>query len=557
MNHPRSLAVFLCLACFWGVSSFGQTVAPIGDPAREMKRTAHQLHISVERLRNAREVLNEATVLARHSSDSQTFSQLAQDWVRINRVGAPAALEDLYGWLRTTARDAQDGQTYQRCLSAAQSMLRMLATEDSDKAVSLWRLWPDPPTALGPELAKMREQVAAQFEKQLAGGTSGPGTQIDLTSLREQVAKGDYNSAGILAMQLNQYGNHTEALKAVDQALASFQQGSQDPRVISSYFGFVRQLSGVDSDRYLQGLNALMPSLNNQAIPGTGGTLAIGNQTLQLTAAEAAVVDLCRSLNGRPDLAMKTLGTVPGLKAKLDGIGGIDAFVSTYGPTSYSSKSQVSFSYSIDGVRKTVFNSSNGSSSTSTLPINATAPPPVSPFQSSTLLYQSLRGKLAKDPAFVKQKLAEAASTPDQIDVLINLVNYASFNDGDLAALALDMASGMVMRVEPLSKRASVIENLIQAYQRSEGEVDAGLMQVAMSVVQQLREEQSNTPIPPPGARGPVSSRGTMADQLETAIIAELALDNFDGAMKYLRLMSDEQRLQALLHIIQTLLQPF
>jgi hypothetical protein len=561
MRSFRGIAVCFCLACFLAAGLSAQTVAPVSVPTKELKRTAHQLRINVDHLKNARAALKEATDLARHSSDSSAFSQLSSDWVRIDKARAPAALEDLYGWLRTTARDAPDALTYQRCMSAAQSMLRQLATLDSDKAVSLWRMWPDPPAALGESMISLREQVG-QFEKQLSAAGSGrgigagPGAGMDSTAANQQAAMGNYSIAASLAAQLNQSGDRQEALKVVDQAMATFRQGSQDPRALSSYLSFVQRLANVDPDRYLQGLSALVPSLSNPGGPNTGGTLTVGNQTLQLTAVEAAVIDLCRNLNGRPDLAMKTLDMIPGLKSKLNGIGGIDNIVGPPGSMN-PSRSLVSMSYSIDGVMKNTYSTTmNGSSSGSSL-INAPTTNPAAAYEAGNLLYQSVRGKLAKDPAFVKQKLADAAKTPDQIDVLINLANRVNYEDADLASLALELASQMEMQVEPLSKRASVMQQLIQAYQRCDGEVDAGLLQEGLNLVQQLRDEQNSAAAPMPTARGPVSGRGTMADQLEMAFVAELALDNFDGALKYLRLMPDDLKLQALLQIVQTLIQPF
>jgi hypothetical protein len=535
--------------------SSAQTVAPVSDQAKELKRSAHQLRISVDRLKEARAALKEATNLARHSTDSSTFSQLSQDWVRIDRASAAAALEDLYGWLRTTARDAPDTPTYQRCMSGAESMLRQIATLDSDKAVGLWRMWPDPPAALGESMPNLREEVS-RFEKQLAAEGSGSGMAPDLTTLKEQAAKGNYTAAGSLAGQLSRSGDRAEALKVVDQAVANFMQGSQDPRAISSYLNFVRQLPNIDPDRYLQALNALVPPLSSQAGPNTGGTVTVRNQTLQLTAAEAEAIELCRNLNGRPDLAMKTLDTVPGLKSKLNGIGGIDGIIGPPGPMN-TSKSPVSLSYSIDGVNKTTFSSTSNGSYQTTTPINVTPTNPGAARESGTLLYQSLHGKLAKDPAFVKQKLADAARSPDQIDILINLANSASYSDPDLASLALEFASRLVMQVEPLSKRANVIQQLMQAYQQCDGEVDAALLEEGLVLVQQLRDEQNSAAAPMPPPQGPGPGRGTMADQLEMTIIAWRALDNFDGALKYLRPMSDDLRLQALLRIVQTLLQPF
>ncbi len=556
MFNVRNLVICICLASFLTVGLYGQTVAPVADPTRELKRTAHQLRITVDRLKNARQALSEATELARHSSDLQSFSSISQNWVRINKTKAADALEDLYGWLKTTARDAQDIPTYQRCRSSAQMLLRSIATLDSDRAVSLWRTWPDPPAALGPAVANLREQSAAEFEQQLAAGVSGPGMGMNLAAMSQQAAKGDYNAAGMMVMQLNQSGNHAEALRVADQTIASFRQGTPDPRSISGYLGFVRNLPDVDPERYMNALSSLMPSLNNPSIQGAGGTLTVGNQTVQLTAADGAVIELCRALNGRPDLAMRTLGVVPGLKAKLDGVGGIDTIVGPSGPNS-ASRPQISMSYSIDGQRKTTFSAIGGGTSTFTGPMNMPAPPG-STMQSAGLLFQTLRGKLAKDPALVQQKLGELARNPDQIDSLINLANYASSIDPDLASLALDYASRLIMQVEPLTKRATTMQSLIQGYQRCNGEADGNLLQQAMVVVQQLRDEESSRPAVMPSARGPVGvTRYSPADQLEAAVIGELALDNFNGAMKYIRLMPDDQKVQALLRVVQTLIQPY
>jgi hypothetical protein len=557
MRLFREIPVGLYLACFLAAASSAQTVAPVRDQTNEVKRTAHQLRISVDHLKNARAALKEATTLVRHSTDPYAFLRLAQYWVRIDKARAPAALVDLYGWLRTAARNAPDGPTYQRCMSEAQSTLWRLALLNSDKAVSLWRMWPDPPAALGESMANQRERVG-QFERQLAaadsgsGAGAGSGIMMDSTAANQQAAKGDYRFVSSLAGQLSRYGDRAEALKVMDQATATFRQGSQDPGALSSYFYFVRQLWNIDQDRYLQALNALVPALSHQTGPNIGGTLTMGSQTLQLTAAEAAVIELCRSLHGRPDLMMKTLDTVPGLQSKLDGIGGIDNILGLSAPMN-PSQGPLSMSYSIDGINKMTYSSTVGGVSTGiTGPAN-----PLAAMESGMLLYKSLHGKLAKDPASVKQKLADAAKTPDQIQILINLANYATNGDADLASLALDFASRMIMQVEPPSERASVMQELIQAYQQCDNEVDAALLQEGLVIVRQLRDEQKRVAAPMRPAPTPVPDRSTMADPLERTIVAEQALDNFNGAIKYLRQMPDDQKLQALLQIVQTLIQPF
>ncbi|MGA2261950.1 MAG: hypothetical protein ABSH28_10990 [Acidobacteriota bacterium] len=564
MSCPR---IFVLLSCFAGLSApsmFGQTVVAIGTQAKELKRAAHQLRISVDHLKNARDALNQATDLAKRSSDSTVISQLAQDWTRLDKSKAPAALEDLYSWLSTAARDAADAQSYQRSTSAAQALLRSLVSMDSDRAVSLWQLWPDPPSSLGEDLRKRQNEAGALFAKQLAATASGSGMRLgmgvgpDLTMLQDAAARGDYGSAARLATQLNQTGDKAEALKLVDQAIADFKQREPDQRALTTYHSFVTQLPSIDPDRYLMALNSLLPALDRQGKPDTGGTVTVGDQTMQVTAAEALVIDMCRRLNGRPDLAMKTLNTIPGLKGKLDRLGGIDSIAAG---TMGGSQAPVSLNYSIDGTTRTTYNNTGSGISQSTGPaINGVARP-IPPMD----LYQSVHGKLAKDPALVRQKLAEASKTPDQIDGLINLANRAgSSMEADLADLALEAASRLVMQVEPLQRRAGVLQNLISAYQRIDGEVDADLLQKGLSIVAQLRSEEQNkgtANVTPNGTGFRVMSANMsssrVADRLETALVAELALDNFDSAMSYLRLMPDEMKLQALLQIVQSLTQGY
>jgi hypothetical protein len=554
MSYSRSAIILFCCAALLVPSLSGQTVVAIGNQSKELKRTAHQLRISAEHLRNAREALQQATDLARRNPDSLALSQLAQNWIRLDKNKAPAALEDLYSWLGTAARDAADAMSYQRFTSSAQMLLRSYASLDSERAAGLWQQWPDPPASLGEALKKNQTESAALFAKQLAGQGTGPGVSMgmNVSTLREAAARGNYSSTAQLATQMAQTGDKAEALKLVDQAILDFRQREPDQRTLSSYRSFVVQLPYVDPDRYLLALSALLPALDKQGTPNTGGTVSIGDQTIQVTASEAVVIDMCRSLTGRPDLAMKTLNSMPGLKSKLDRIGGIDSISAIPGR---GSQLPVSLNYSIDGLTRTTYNSTGSGSSGGTGPISS--PGGAGPLAGMDL-YQSLRGKLAKDPAFVRQKLAEASKTPDQVDALVMLANRAGAQEPDLASMALDAATKLLVQVEPLQKRASVLQNMMRAYQSCDGEVDADLLQKGLALVQQLREEEKNNPPANQMPRGAVNIRmSSMADQLEMTIVAELALENFDGAMRYLRLMPDEMRLQALLRIVQSLVQSY
>ena len=62
---------------------------------------------------------------------------------------------------------------------------------------------------------------------------------------------------------------------------------------------------------------------------------------------------------------------------------------------------------------------------------------------------------------------------------------------------------------------------------------------------------------PRPGIPSVARAGSSPVDQLEMMLIAELALDNFSGAMRYVRLLPDEFRLAALLRIVQSLSQSY
>jgi hypothetical protein len=47
------------------------------------------------------------------------------------------------------------------------------------------------------------------------------------------------------------------------------------------------------------------------------------------------------------------------------------------------------------------------------------------------------------------------------------------------------------------------------------------------------------------------------ADRLEASLIADLALENFEGTMRYVRSMPEEQRLLTLVQIVQNLSQSY
>jgi hypothetical protein len=282
----------------------------------------------------------------------------------------------------------------------------------------------------------------------------------------------------------------------------------------------------VDSSRATTAVGGLVSALMNQnSSDSCGATLTTGETSTDLTCTEYKILNLVRGSGIRPEFMMNTLGSVPGLKSKLDTIGGIDALYGSNG---------VSINY--NGMT----NSSSGIIRTSgggaaVVPVNATQ------------LFQELKGK---DPAYIKTKLKGV-----DIDTLINLARTSANQDPDLASQVLEVARQLLSQVEPLQKRASNLQSLVQAYRQVDGEVDQKLLKDGFILADQLKQEYAEkTEILV--NHNTVNAAVTPASQLEAFLISELSRDSFDTAIRYVRSMeNDTSKLSCLARIVQALSQ--
>ena len=138
---------------------------------------------------------------------------------------------------------------------------------------------------------------------------------------------------------------------------------------------------------------------------------------------------------------------------------------------------------------------------------------------------------------------------------MVSLANLASYEDPELASLALEIAQELLPQVESLQKRSTILQNLVRAYRQVDGEVDTGLLRDGFVLADQLREEgETAGGMNPPGRK---SGLAAMADQLEILLISELSKDSFDKAVDYVRSLGDDTlKLTCLIRIAQALSQP-
>ncbi len=117
MGVNRFISTFVCLVL---VSPTAPAQEGRGRSDKELKRAAHRLHIDVEKLKNARQVLREATELARRLEPLpvQYLPQLSQLWIELDRSQAADTVESIVSDLRTAAQSAKKPESYQQATSA-------------------------------------------------------------------------------------------------------------------------------------------------------------------------------------------------------------------------------------------------------------------------------------------------------------------------------------------------------------------------------------------------------------------------------------------------------
>jgi hypothetical protein len=230
-----------------------------------------------------------------------------------------------------------------------------------------------------------------------------------------------------------------------------------------------------------------------------------------------------RGLSGRPEIMLKALGMVPALKTKLDSVGGVD------------------------NVLNPVMMTKPGAPTASAPPAEGS---PADPRVVADQLYQQLRGKCDQDPSLVRSKLAEVARDPEHAEVLVALADKASYEDPELTSVALQAASPLVLRVEPLQRQSGLLRNVVRLSRQTDGEVEPKLLREGFIVAAQLRDEEKGNNSAPVQR----TKMDSMADQLEMMLVSQLAIDDFPTAIRFVRSMPDDVvKYYTLMSVLQSL----
>ena len=471
------------------------------QPSKELKRTAHRMHISAEQLNNAREALQDATDLAKKIEPYPVdqLSIISQTWFQLNHSKAKGVVESFIGDLHSRAADCVDLPCYQQALSTALMLVQSNPEIGYQEAAQALQGWPDPKDSFSDSATAFRDNMQAQVKRQalFRMANSDPEQALALlTQSGDSVT--DAPVAGTVAQALLNSGKRDSALKLIDQTISGFDPSTADRNTTMEYKNFVQLAINIDPVRASTAVTRLLTALTAQDSPAScNSTLNSSNTPINLTCTESTVLDILRCTR-MPGAAQKILDLVPSLKSKLNNIGGID--------TLYSNPSAMG------------------------------ATDPASQAMNASNLLHDLRGKTESDPMLVMKKFDNA-----NIESLINLAMSAGYQDPDLGSLALEKARQSLSEIQSIEKRASSMQNLVRAARQVDGEVDPDLLEDGFILADQLRQESKN------GA----------ADQLGAFLVSELSKDSFGQAMGYVRSMEDGRfKLLCLIQIVQAVRQP-
>ena len=541
-----TIAVLVVVSTLWA------QVAVVAPGSRELKRAAHRLRVTPERLQNMRLALREATDLARRidPAGSALIGTIAQSWVQINRPEAKPNLEELYRTLRTAAGNAEDARGYQSATQGAQSLASAYAEIDFDRAQELIRTWPAPPSRAGEAGEAARREMESQFRQQ-ALNTLAMRDPERAAALLAEGGDESWAARGRIAQHLAATGGKEQASKILDQTLRDLAASTLDIKKSHEYGQLMMHTAAIDPAKAAEAFASLArgaAGMNQEA----GSRLTVGERSIDLTAGETVLLNAVQASGGRFDLASKFVAQAPDLKAKLDRIGGVDTVLSSGQRVSLTGAGMGSRSWGGGGMP----------------PGGPAGPNTYSSSHPSNQLYNEVRAAARRDPAAGRQKIVEIAQDSASAEALIQFAQRVNWEDPDLAVVALDAARALLPKIEPKSRRSANLQMLVRAYRMVDGEVDPGLLKEGFILASDLREEQqgqaagfgigvSGGPFPQ-GGMVPYAISAGPADHLEAMLVAEYARDNFAGALTYVRSLQDAKlKLLALSQMIQSLRTPF
>ncbi len=473
-------------------------VEVVGLDGRDLERSAHHLGTTVEQVRQTRELLEKATDLALQSdlnSSWPSLTPLAWLWRRAHPRKAVATTDKLLDHLKSTARKTSDPEAYRWCGAEAHALIQAMY-ESPTRLEEFLEDWPrrsDFGEEVDDGLSALSEQL--RNERVLLTADQDPAAAAELL-------RSDGDSSGFVyadvARSLERRGQSDAARRLVLERLAWLQNAPDSPENTQQLFELLHSLAIGPSDLLISALEVF--NSREWTLPGAYAAvnLVLENNrgSVQLDPRETALYVLLRSLSESPEAALRALETQPGLKAKLQKLGGLD-----------------------QAMRADIIT-----------PDETGQPRHISqdPRQYRQFRYQW--GEADTHPSEVRRRLA--AILPSGLDwTLFSPVQSHCVSDPAFSRIGLDLLTERFRQSQDLAFRLKWLPPLLQAHYQCEGKVDRPLIEEGFRLLDE----------PGDSAKGDAAPQwpGDQRSELERRLLIEWSRLDFDAASEYVRQIED------------------
>lgn len=338
MTQCRFIIFFLLIAALAPIRLIAQervvTVAAVDDA--EIRRTATRLKMCPKKLKELRILLDRATDLVfaidEESWTRDSFSGVALGWLKLDRARAASVIQAFVNHLRTLATSTADPRIYKEVTKEARdvvSRLRPLLFE-SDATMDDW---PGPPPLQSSQTSDWHRDL---LQQELYSTHLDPLEALQrLQEIETQI--GNYRFRPKLIDRLVATGANDEASDLFRKTLQSMMT---EPRMQNMQV--VSELLHQAARRFPDQINSVMQVWRDllagfPSVPGTGRETKIGEYSIHVNSTEEHVLITAQNLlNRRPKLALQVIDALPGLAAKIESVGGLDAYLNRHNTVSVS-----------------------------------------------------------------------------------------------------------------------------------------------------------------------------------------------------------------------------
>ncbi len=305
-----------------GAAAFAQPrVEVLGVDSAEIRRTAHRLGTSEERVKQARRLLRRASGLIEELAGRRPVGMLAEPWMRLDRGRARTQLERLGDLLREAAERAEDQARYDVATTDAGMVSVALQILDPGAGKRLKQDWPEPPEAGAGEAAPYRNRTTNRWELR-ALAERDPAAALERLAELEQGEPRVGLRANML-LGLGNQGRIEDANRLLDEVIDAL------PYLPMEDFGAIQIVLLYSSHYHRERLPELVELLAASVLQGAdahrpGPDMGFGRPW---TLGEYRLMHLLHDLwRSSPGSVEQALARLPELSRRVEDLGGLESY---------------------------------------------------------------------------------------------------------------------------------------------------------------------------------------------------------------------------------------